>query len=68
MPIYEYKCKKCEKIFDVFQSIGGSSEGLICPVCGEPNPQRIFSAFGTSGTIGGHSSGATGCSSSGPFS
>ncbi|MCI0496423.1 zinc ribbon domain-containing protein [candidate division KSB1 bacterium] len=66
MPIYEYKCNKCENRFDVFQSIGGSNENLICPICGEPKPERIFSIFGAG--IGSSLPGSsTVCSSSGPF-
>lgn len=33
MPTYDYECKKCDKIFEVFQSI--TAEKLkICPECG----------------------------------
>lgn len=33
MPTYEYKCSKCEEIFERFQRI--SDEPLkVCPVCG----------------------------------
>jgi len=67
MPIYEYKCKKCATVFDVFQSVGATGEQLKCPVCGEPKPDRIFSAFGTAATAS-FSGASTGCSSSGPFS
>lgn len=35
MPTYEYECKKCDKIFEVFQSI--TAEKLkTCPDCGAP--------------------------------
>ncbi|HEX9975262.1 MAG TPA: zinc ribbon domain-containing protein [bacterium] len=66
MPIYEYKCNKCENRFDVFQSIGASNENLNCPICGEPKPERLFSIFGAG--INSSPSGSTaGCSSTGPF-
>jgi putative FmdB family regulatory protein len=33
MPTYEYKCKSCQDVFEVFQSM--SSEKIkICPKCG----------------------------------
>lgn len=33
MPTYDYECKKCDKVFEVFQSI--KAEKLkICPECG----------------------------------
>jgi len=66
MPIYEYKCKKCGSLFDVFQSIGASNENVNCPSCGEAKPDRIFSTFG-SGSSSYSGSGSAGCSSSGPF-
>jgi len=66
MPVYEYKCKKCGTVFDVFQSIGASNENLNCPSCGEPKPERIFSTFGSGGSSITASSSA-GCSSTGPF-
>lgn len=51
MPIYEYKCPKCER-FELFQSI--TAEPLsTCPTCGEPverlisfNPNIIFKGSG----------------------
>ncbi len=67
MPIYEYKCKKCGNLFDVFQAVGATSEHLNCPSCGESKPDRIFSAFGTGNTTTAWGS-STGCSSAGPFS
>lgn len=67
MPIYEYKCKKCGNLFDVFQSIGASGENLNCPSCGEPKPERIFSAFGTANSSLA-TGGSIGCRSTGPFS
>jgi putative FmdB family regulatory protein len=67
MPIYEYQCKKCGNLFDVFQSVGATGENLNCPTCGEPKPDRVFSAFGT-GNASFASGSSAGCSSSGPFS
>ncbi|MCK4559678.1 MAG: zinc ribbon domain-containing protein [Calditrichia bacterium] len=65
MPIYEYKCKKCDHVFEefVFSSNTGS-EDIICPVCGEKNADKLMSAFSASGTssIG---SGASSCGPSG---
>lgn len=66
MPIYEYKCKKCGKKFEEFQSIGASNESLTCPACGEPKPERLLSIFGSSGSSASVDS-SGGCSSSGPF-
>ena len=41
MPTYEYKCKSCEKEFDVVQSI--MEDALtVCPTC-EGTVQRLIS-------------------------
>ena len=45
MPIYEYRCRKCEKVFEKFQSVGEGGEELSCPSCGEKKPERIISSF-----------------------
>ncbi len=37
MPIYEYKCKNCDDVFEEFQSMGASSESVKCPKCGSTN-------------------------------
>ena len=59
MPIYEYRCKKCNEIFEQFQSIGAGNENLLCPKCNTPRPERIFSAFSSAGVsaVGSVSSG-----------
>jgi len=49
MPIYEYKCKKCNSKFEVFQSVGADNKGLTCPNCGEPEPKKVFSLFASFG-------------------
>ena len=67
MPIYEYNCKNCNEIFEEFQSVGASNENIVCPKCGAPHPERIFSAFSSSGALeSGKLSGSCGSSSS-PF-
>ena len=68
MPIYEYRCNKCDHKFEMFQSIGASNESLSCPVCSEPKPDRLFSVFGSTGSSDSAYSAGGGCSSSSPFS
>ena len=53
MPIYEYKCKKCDEKFEMFRSISGSDNDVCCPVCGEKDVERLISAFGVSSSGGG---------------
>ena len=57
MPIYEYKCRQCGKVFDhLARTLSDQAEK--CPECGAPNPVKQFSTFSTrEGT-----SGSTSCS------
>lgn len=43
MPIFEYKCHDCEKVFDVLQLPGQNNE-LKCVVCGSANLKKLISA------------------------
>jgi len=47
MPTYDYKCRNCEEVFEIFQKITDPPLSE-CPVCGEPL-QRLIS--GGSGII-----------------
>lgn len=44
MPIYSYKCRKCERVFDSFQRVDENSN-IKCVYCGS-EAQRIFSPVG----------------------
>jgi len=51
MPVYTYRCKDCEKEFDLLVGVGKSDEEeeLKCPKCGSKNTERLLTAFGTGG-------------------
>jgi putative FmdB family regulatory protein len=61
MPIYEYKCAKCNKEFECL--ILGSDEDISCPDCADENVRRLMSAcsFKSSGNYS-SASGPSGCS------
>lgn len=42
MPIYEYKCPKCEHVFEEWVKASDAKKDAKCPVCGAPSP-RIMS-------------------------
>ncbi|MFB3884004.1 MAG: zinc ribbon domain-containing protein [Thermodesulfobacteriota bacterium] len=48
MPIYEYRCRKCEKIFEKIQKMAEEGKSLKCPYCGEGKPEKILSGFSSS--------------------
>ncbi|MBN1482084.1 zinc ribbon domain-containing protein [candidate division KSB1 bacterium] len=49
MPIYEYKCTQCGHRFDKLQRMGADGSDLTCPNCGAPRPEKMLSAFSSSG-------------------
>lgn len=51
MPLYEYVCNECDHRFEILQSLGAGSDGVVCPDCGEAEVEKQFSTF--SGTVAG---------------
>jgi len=56
MPIYEYRCEKCGRLFE--ELVTNSSQKIACPDCDSENVEREFSLFASS---------AGGCAPSGGF-
>jgi putative FmdB family regulatory protein len=48
MPLYEYECQRCGRLFDARRGIKESDSEIRCPTCGETEPKRLFSRFATS--------------------
>jgi len=59
MPIYEYRCKKCEKNFELQQKMEerGTAD---CPSCGSSEVEKLFSVFGV-GAVSDGGDGPAGC-------
>ena len=51
MPIYEYKCSKCDEEFETL--VFKSDESVACPQCKGENVKRLMSAceFKSSGAL-----------------
>jgi putative FmdB family regulatory protein len=47
MPLFEYECKTCGKIFEVFVQRRDPSTLPNCPECGTADVEHIFSGFAT---------------------
>lgn len=71
MPLYEYKCSKCNQKIEELRPISRATEDTTCPVCKAP-AKRIMSTFAAiSKDAGGMSSsiaGSSSCSSCGSVS
>jgi putative FmdB family regulatory protein len=48
MPLYEYRCKKCEKIYEALVSISKADDPGKCPHCGFEKSDRLLSTFSPS--------------------
>ena len=70
MPIYEYKCKKCEDIFDFLCLSSNCQEKIICPSCGGERVEKQLSIFSTGSPVSDHSADHNGssCGDTGGFS
>jgi len=49
MPTYDYKCKECGKVFEVFRRFSDYDKETKCPNCGSDRAERIFSVPQISG-------------------
>ncbi len=45
MPIYEYRCKGCGRVFEAVVLKGEDEKIISCPRCGKNQPERLMSAF-----------------------
>ncbi|MBM4054207.1 MAG: zinc ribbon domain-containing protein [Planctomycetes bacterium] len=48
MPVYEFKCKKCEIKFEEYFKSASEQKKLFCPSCKSEHVEKVFSVFGTS--------------------
>jgi putative FmdB family regulatory protein len=45
MPIFEYECRNCGQILEVFTQRREPAARPKCPACGEANAERVLSSF-----------------------
>ena len=71
MPIYEYRCKDCETVFETFVSSISDADKVVCKKCGKKNVEKQISSFSSRLSSGAGSAPAgalSGCSSKSGFS
>jgi len=49
MPLYEYQCGNCGKIFEMLRRIKDADTDLECPVCRSKKVERLLSTFAAGG-------------------
>ncbi len=45
MPVYEYFCDNCDKVFDSLQAISKSDQPAACPKCGSMSDRIMPTTF-----------------------
>lgn len=45
MPIYEYRCKRCESHFERFHWRSREEDKILCPRCGSEEVEKTLSSF-----------------------
>jgi len=45
MPIYEYTCEDCEKVFEELRSMSQADAPIKCAICGGTHTRRKLSVF-----------------------
>lgn len=49
MPMYEYRCRRCEKKFEMLRRMQDADRELECPDCRSAEVERMVSAFAAGG-------------------
>ena len=52
MPIYEYRCNRCGKSFELLRRFGQTDDEILCPECESAEIERVLSSFGMGGGCG----------------
>lgn len=60
MPVFEYKCKKCEVSYEVLHKSSENKDDVHCPNCNSPEHIKLISSF--SSVMGSSGSDAGSCS------
>ena len=64
MPLYEFRCEKCENVIERLCRVGTNGKGMKCPKCGG-KMRRLMSVFSarTKGEGGSSTSVGSSCAS-----
>ncbi|MCI0474412.1 MAG: zinc ribbon domain-containing protein [Ignavibacteria bacterium] len=68
MPVFEYQCKECGKIYDILHKGAENTENVYCPSCNSKKHIKLISSFSSkisSGSSAGCSDGSCGIPSYG---
>jgi putative FmdB family regulatory protein len=43
MPVFDYKCRECDKTYDVYHKGPEIIEDVVCPACGSAKFKKLIS-------------------------
>jgi len=43
MPVFDYKCEKCNARYDVYHKVREVVEDVVCPACGSKSHKKLMS-------------------------
>ena len=49
MPIYEYRCQSCGKVYEQIRRASEADRDLECPECQSKRIERLISSFASGG-------------------
>jgi putative FmdB family regulatory protein len=65
MPFYDYKCTKCNTVFEIEKGMKETPKGLKCPKCKSPEVNRVFTKIrvlrGESALLNEHGTSGSNC-------
>jgi len=64
MPIYEFRCRNCKKVFEVLFRSRDEKLSVRCPECRSDKTEKLFSVFGSRVEKGTSSADAPPCAAS----
>ena len=67
MPLYEYRCKNCNRVFEKIVSFSEANKNPVCPECQSQETERKLSRIAAIGSSGGASTSGGSCGSGGGF-
>jgi len=59
MPVYDYKCQKCGKVFEKFLRTLSAADSVTCEKCGSARVKKLVSCCAISSGAKGESSGSS---------
>ena len=48
MPMYEYRCQECGRVFEMIRRYSDADRDVKCPACESEEVERLLSAFAMS--------------------